>query len=128
MQTHRDLEVWKNSFSFVLHCYTMTKGFPESERFGLVSQIRRAAVSVPANISEGAVRHTIREFVRFLRISMGSLSELETLILIAESLHYIDNAQAAILKEKIHKISAQLSGLIRFQKNKLEQKPLPLSS
>lgn len=92
--------------------YQLTKKFPIQEQFGLTSQLRRASVSVPANIAEGAGRLSPREFQHFLRISSGSLSELETLLIIAKELEYISNEEFEQLHQKIKLITSQLSGLI----------------
>jgi four helix bundle protein len=75
---HKDLNVWKKSMQFVMEIYSLTSHFPKEEIYGLTSQIRRAAVSIPSNISEGAARQTKKEFCQFLYIAMGSLAELET--------------------------------------------------
>jgi four helix bundle protein len=93
--------------------YRITSGFPKTEMFGLSSQIRRSAGSIPANISEGAARDRPREFIRFLRISFGSLSELDTHIDLAFRLNYLDEEIFQDLTVKMRKISAQISGLIR---------------
>lgn len=101
--------------------YRITSVFPKSELFGLSSQIRRSAGSIPANISEGAARGTPKEFIRFLRIASGSLSELDTHIDLAFRLNYIDKDSFYDLQEKTRKISAQISGLIKS----IEQKSKP---
>ena len=93
--------------------YKITVGFPAEEKFGLVNQIRRASVSVPVNISEGAARNSPRDYIRFIRISFGSLSELETLLLIGARLGMIDIETLRPVLGHIKLISAQLSGLIR---------------
>lgn len=80
---HTRLEVWQRAMDLAEDVYRVARTLPEHERYGLAAQIRRAAVSVPANIAEGAARSTSREFVRFLRISLGSLAELETELLLA---------------------------------------------
>ena len=80
---HKDLEVWKKSMDLVESIYTLTQRFPEAEKFGLTSQMRRSAVSIPSNIAEGAARKGDKEFLHFLPIALGSLSELETQYLIA---------------------------------------------
>ena len=82
VKTHKDLDVWKLAIDFVTKIYLRTDDFPKNEEFGLKSQIRRAVVSIPANISEGAARNSTKEFLQFLHISLGSLSELETLLII----------------------------------------------
>jgi four helix bundle protein len=89
VKTLKDLEVWKQSIDFVTEIYQITKSFPKSEEFGLKSQTRRAVISIPANISEGAARNSTKEFVQFLYISLGSLSEMETLLIISEKLKFI---------------------------------------
>lgn len=76
--THKDLNVWKESIQLVIDVYEITQKLPSEEKYGLISQIRRSAVSVPSNISEGVGRSSTKEFIRFLDIANGSLSELET--------------------------------------------------
>ena len=111
MRTHKDLDVWKVSMVFVTEIYDITKDFPKSELFGLTSQIRRAAVSIPANISEGSARQTSKEFNQFLHIALGSASELHTLITIANNLGYIKEINE--LEDKLTRISKMISGLIK---------------
>ena len=113
MKTHKELNVWKDSIELVVEIYEITKQFPREEMYGLTSQIRRAAVSVPANISEGAARNYTREFIRFLRIAQASLSEVETLLIISLRLKYLDENVFRTIQGKIFKINAQLSGLIK---------------
>ncbi len=90
--------------------YALTSSFPQQERYGLTAQIRRAAVSIPSNIAEGAARNTRREFRHFLGISRGSLSELDTQLLIAKSLGYVENTQT--MDETLERVFALLGGLI----------------
>ena len=90
IKTHKDLDVWKLSIQLVKDIYQLTSKFPSEEKFGLVAQIRRAVVSIPSNISEGAARNSDKDYIRFLYISLGSLSEIETQLIIAEELGFSD--------------------------------------
>ena len=116
MKTHHDLEVWKLSINFVDKIYDITNNFPEKEKFALSSQMTRAAVSVASNIAEGAARNHNKEFIQFLYHSFGSLSELETQIIIAANRKYISSKEE-ILDELGH-IQKLLYGLIKYLKNK----------
>jgi len=115
---HKDLEVWKKSIDLVKQIYAITSHFPKSEMFGLVSQQRRAAVSVPSNIAEGTARRSDKELIQFLYIGLGSISELETLIIISSEMDYIDNIAYQNCLSRIEKIRSMLLGLIRYLKNK----------
>ncbi len=114
MKTHKDLDAWKDGIELVVILYQETKSFPKEEIYGLRNQIRRAVISIPSNISEGAARNYPSEFGRFLRISQGSLAEVETLIYISKRLNYIDAERFSFIQGKIFKINAQLAGLIKF--------------
>jgi four helix bundle protein len=111
--THKDLAVWKQSVLFVTSIYEWTKLFPKDEIYGLVSQIRRSAVSIPSNIAEGAARKGKIEFRQFLYIALGSAAELETQLIIATNLKYIDTLKSIQLVEELNAISRILQGLIR---------------
>ncbi len=113
MRTHKDLDLWKDSINMVVEIYRITKGFPKEESYGLTSQIRRAIISIPANISEGSAKNYPAEFIRYLRIARGSLSEFETLLYIAFQLNYLDEICFKTIQGKIFKLNAQLSGLIK---------------
>ncbi len=89
MQDYRELQVWQRSHKLVLALYRATQSFPSAERYGLVSQLRRAALSVPTNIAEGCRRAAAREYAQFLNIAVGSLSETEYLLLVSRDLGYI---------------------------------------
>jgi len=89
MKTHKDLKIWQLSIDMVTKIYALTKNFPKEEIYGITSQIRRAAISVPSNIAEGCGRNSAKELIQFLYYSMGSLSELETQFIIAQNLGYI---------------------------------------
>ncbi|WP_445425003.1 four helix bundle protein [Alishewanella sp. HL-SH06] len=97
---HYDLKVWKLAMDLVVDVYAITRQFPDIEKFGLASQMQRAAVSIPSNIAEGAGRESNADFVRFLTIARGSLSELETQLLIAQRLGYITDVSEPLNKVK----------------------------
>jgi four helix bundle protein len=120
MRPHYNLEVWKRSFSLVKKIYLLTEEFPKDERFGLISQLRRAAVSVPTNISEGSARNSQKEFLRFLYFSLGSLTEVETLLLLSKELGFINSGERCDeLLAEIEIITKLLLGLINSIKKKL---------
>lgn len=114
MKSHKDLDVWKNSISLVKEIYIVSKLFPKDELYGLTNQIRRSAVSVASNIAEGAARNYEKEFIRFLFIAKGSLSELETQIIIAKELEYIKEICYNEINEKIIVIRKQRIGLTKY--------------
>lgn len=93
IKSYKDLIVWQKGIELVEAVYRLTKMFPKEEIYGLTSQLRRAAVSVPSNIAEGQARSSTAEFVNFLSIARGSLSEVETQLIIAHRLEYLDTAQ-----------------------------------
>ena len=110
--TFRDFIAWQKAISLVVECYRVSEAFPKSEAFGLTSQLRRSAVSVPANIAEGQARKHPAEFRRFLTISCGSLAELETHLLIALRLGYLVQADADKLELLTAEVGRLLGGLI----------------
>jgi len=113
MRPHEKLDVWKRAIDFVVAVYKITESFPRDERFGLISQIRRAAVSVAANIAEGAGRHTSKEFKYFLSNAQGSVSELATELLIAQRLGYLKKEPFDINNEELTSIGRMIFGLSR---------------
>jgi four helix bundle protein len=113
MKPHKNLNAWIKSFEFVKEIYSVTDKFPSEEKFGLVSQMRRAAVSIPVNIAEGAARKSNKEFIQFLHISLGSMTELDTLILLSSELGFVEKLQADILIEKLDTIGKIIYGLIK---------------
>ncbi len=113
LKSYRDLEVWKKSIDWVELIYNVSNRFPRDEKFGLTSQIRRAAVSVPANIAEGAARTGTGEFLQFLSVASGSLAEVETFLILAERLGYLPEADRQVLETKADEISRMLGGLKR---------------
>ncbi len=119
MKTHKDLDVWKLSIEFVTEIYNLTKDFPKEEQFGLTNQVRRASVSIPSNIAEGAGRRSDKEFLQFLYISMGSIQEIDTQLLISLNLNYLTKSEYEILLTKLDQISKMISGLIKSVKERL---------
>lgn len=113
---HKKLDVWNKSIDFVTMIYKRTKSFPKEEMYGLTNQIRRAVVSISSNISEGSARNSDKEFVRFLYISLGSLAEVETQIIISEKLEYLSDS--SVINDNILQIRQMLLGLIKYLKNK----------
>ena len=111
LKSYRDLEVWQKAMDLVVACYQITKKFPKNEVYGLINQLQRAAVSIPANIAEGRERQHSKEFIQYLSIAYGSLAELETHIQIAERLTYIDMNQLKKLLDKTAEIGRMLNGL-----------------
>ena len=117
MKTHKDLAVWNYAIDFVTVLYQITAKFPKEETYGLSSQMRRAAVSIPSNIAEGAARNHKTEFRQFLYISLSSAAELETQLIISERLSYILKNQNENLINKLNTISRMLQGLIKTTNN-----------
>lgn len=118
MRPHHNLDVWKKAVDFSVEIYRFMETFPKDEKFGLTSQIRRAAVSIAANIAEGAGRKSDKEFSRFLSIAQGSASELETEVLIAQRLSYLDERTSAEIRERLDDIGRMITGLCRYLDDK----------
>ena len=116
MHNFRKLDIWSKSISLVTDIYRLTNTFPNQERFGLISQMQRAAVSVPANIAEGSAKSSDKDFARFLEISIGSLLELETELLIAFNLNYVHLERYNIIHNQIIELQKMITGF----KNKLK--------
>jgi len=114
LKTHKDLEVWKQSIGLVDTIYLMTRSFPKEEIYGLTSQIRRAAVSVPSNVAEGAARRSSKEFIQFLHVALGSVSEVETQVIIAQRLNYVDDTSS--IDEQIEAVRKLILGVVRYLK------------
>ena len=110
---YKDLLVWRKGIDLVKEIYRMTKAFPADERFGLVSQMRRAAVSIPSNIAEGQARKTTGEFVQFLSQAEGSLAELDTQLILAEELGYSNPSQVASATGLVSELKRMLNALRR---------------
>ena len=118
MKTHKDLEVWKKSIEMVTKVYTLTRSFPKEELYGLSNQMRRAAVSVASNIAEGAGRNSSKELLQFLYFATGSLSELETQLIIAHNLGYLNNEEKQDIDAIVSYIFIILSRLVQSLKKR----------
>lgn len=112
MQNFRDLKVWGKAHTVALEIYAATESFPAAERYGLTSQMRRAAVSIPANIAEGCVRGSDPDFARFLRMALGSASELEYLLLLTRDLKLLPDADYDDFLPDIEEVKRMLAALI----------------
>jgi len=104
MHRFKDLEIWKRSRKFCASIYEITSKFPESEKFGLTNQLRRASVSIPSNIAEGSSRSSNKDFSRFLQIAIGSAYEVETQLLIASDLKFISDKELDYLISELQEI------------------------
>ncbi len=109
----RDLTVWQRAYALTLDLYRVTKKFPKDEAFGMTSQIRRAAVSVPANIAEGYERHHRKEYLQFLFVAKGSLGELETCLMLAQDIGYLTKDDFDRVIATRHETMKMLQGLIK---------------
>lgn len=117
MQDFRELIVWQKAHHLVLNIYKVTGSFPDPEKFGLVSQMRRSAASIPTNIAEGCVKSSDADFARFLSISLGSASELEYQLLLAHDLAYIASDEYQRLNHNVNEVKRILIAFIRKLKS-----------
>jgi four helix bundle protein len=122
MENYKELKVWQKSVSLCIELYGIVKKFPENERYGLITQIQRASTSVPANIAEGWGRGSTKEYIQFLHIARGSLMELETHLIIAQKLSYIDTVNANIFQRYIEEIGKMINQLINSLKKANNQR------
>ena len=120
VQSYRDLRVWQLAMDFVVEVYEATNSFPDREKYGLSSQLQRAAVSIPSNVAEGHSRASTREYLHHISIAMGSLSELETQLLIAARLGYISAEQISAFVETSDHLGRQLRNLQKSLRAKLK--------
>lgn len=120
MRPHEKLDVWCRSMDFVVAVYRLTDSFPREEKFGLTSQLRRAVVSIPANIAEGAARKSPKEFLHFLSIAQGSASEVATELTIANRLGFCDADSHSQLHESLDDIGRMIIGLSKHLKRNLD--------
>ncbi|MGE8553652.1 MAG: four helix bundle protein [Chryseobacterium jejuense] len=112
MANFKDLLVWQKSIDFVTEIYRITEVFPKNEVYGLISQIRRAAVSIPSNIAEGNSRRSKLDYLQFLKISRGSCAEVETQLIISKNLKFLNEEDYLKLNQEIIEIMKMLNGLI----------------
>jgi len=119
INSYRDLEVWKKAMELVTDIYKVTQTFAKEEIYGLTSQVRRAAVSVPANIAEGWGRGTTKEYMQFLRIARGSLLEVETQMTISRNLGYVNAQIQEPILQNIQEINKMMNALISSLKHRL---------
>ena len=118
MQAFEDLKVWRKEHELVLAVYKATAGFPREELYGLTSQMRRAAVSIPANLAEGCCRSGDVEFARFSQIAMGSASELKYFFILARDLRFINTAGFEHLMDNVNEVQRMLASLIKTLRNR----------
>ncbi|MDD4374252.1 MAG: four helix bundle protein [Bacteroidales bacterium] len=111
MKTHHDLDVWNKSITFVTAIYKVTESFPKTEVYGLTNQIRRSAVSIPSNIAEGAGRTSLKEFAQFLSITLGSVAELETQLIVSNNLGFLTKENFDLLLKDLISIRKMTIGL-----------------
>ena len=119
VQSYKDLDIWKRSCTMVTTIYRATENFPKREMFGLTSQLRRAAISVPANIAEGAARLYTREYIRFLSNALGSIAELETLFKVSVDLGYITEQRIQNATQELDEIGRMTRRLVQRLEERL---------
>ncbi len=115
-KNHKKLKVWQEAIDLVTSVYSVTEKFPDNEKFGLTSQMRRASVSVPSNIAEGAARQGRKDAIQFFVFSRASLSELDTQLEIVSRLHFVNKDEIEKIQKHIDTVDALLSGLIRYRR------------
>jgi four helix bundle protein len=119
--SYRDLDVWKQGIQLSLAVYKLTGGFPDAERFGLTSQMRRCAVSIPSNVAEGHARISTREYIRHVSIALGSLAELETQLLLASELGFARKDAVEELSKAADRLGKQLRSLMKSLQSKIKR-------
>jgi four helix bundle protein len=118
VRNYRDLTVWQRAMELVKEVYVVTGEFPSSEKFGLVSQLRRAAVSMPSNVAEGQGRRSRGEFIEFLGHARGSLFEVETQLLIAAQLGFLSDERSNELQQRVDEVARLMNGLMKSLQSK----------
>jgi len=112
IKTNKDLEIWRKSIDLCQYVYGVTSSIPSDEKFGLTSQIRRSAVSIPSNIAEGWGRSSRKEYINFLYIARGSYFELDTQILLAQEMNFLEKSSSEKIRENIQSVAMMLNKLI----------------
>ncbi len=126
--SYKSLKVWQKGVSLAEFIYGITQGFPKEEIYGLTSQIRRAAISIPSNIAEGSSRRSTKEFVRFINIAYGSLSELETQFYLANRLNFIDNEALTLIENQTSELGMMLNGLRQSLNKRINSSQIMLTT
>lgn len=116
-KAHKTLKVWQEAMQLAKDVYDVTKSFPSDERFGLTSQMRRSAVSIPSNIAEGAARQTKKDTLQFYVVARASLSEFDTQLELSKELGFINPSNFSLLTSHVNVVDSLLSGLIRYQRS-----------
>ena len=117
MHNYKELEIWKSSLKYCTPIYKITAKFPEEEKFGLISQLRRASVSVPSNIAEGSARNSNKDFIRFLEYSLGSCREIDTQLLVLVDLEFISSDEINLLSNELNRIMVMINNFIKRLKS-----------
>jgi four helix bundle protein len=112
-RTYKELIIWKRGISFVKEIYLISDKLPEKEKYGLISQIQRAAISVPLNVAEGWSRKNTKEYIQFLHISLGSLAEVDTILIICEELRYVKSNDTIKIKEEIIELQKMIYSAVK---------------
>lgn len=119
MKGYQDLQVWNKAYDSCLEIYKITTTFPVSEKYGLTSQIRRSAVSIPSNIAEGHERQHLKEYIQFLYVALGSIAELKTQMMLSKDIGYLSEKSFVKIESEIVEIGKMLNGLINSLIKKL---------
>ncbi|MCX7647345.1 MAG: four helix bundle protein [Elusimicrobiales bacterium] len=120
IKSYEKLKIWQDSIIFVKNIYKLTEKFPKEEMFGIISQIRRASISVPSNIAEGWTRRHTKEYMNFLSISLGSLSEVHTLLVISKEIGYISDKDISEVSDEINKLKKMIYASINSLSKKIK--------
>lgn len=118
MHNYKELEIWKSSIKLCPKIYKITDAFPNSEKFGLISQLKRAAISIPSNIAEGSAKSSDKHFIIFLETALGSCYEIETQLLVSLELNFISESNYNLLNEDISSLIKMIIKFIKYLQNK----------